>query len=298
MDADNEAEAAGKGDLLVQRIVQDPAHCWFTDAEWEMGLEDLVAWVEQGEKPDGDDVLIDDLSDIGTKFTLAPRLGLPEAEEVPGADERVTVRGSLTLDGEPLDGRGLAVRVRGGGLERACNFMMFPVARGRYEVTVAGNGEARGCGTPGAEVYLSLFGEDDILFSQETAPWPTDANELTFDASFSSADPEGVALPLTAFSGTVVGASGETLPPGTVIEAYIGETLCGVSSLTPVAMLSGDPASYTLYVAGPDAVPGCQADADVSFLVDGEPAQETAVHDLAGAGFGDVHPLDLTVPGR
>jgi hypothetical protein len=41
-------DAAGKHDLLVQRVVGDPSHCGFTNAEWEAGLEALINWVSKG----------------------------------------------------------------------------------------------------------------------------------------------------------------------------------------------------------------------------------------------------------
>ncbi len=47
----------GKSDLLVQRAIRGVLHCDFTDAEYTTAFADLVAWVEMGTKPDGDDVL-------------------------------------------------------------------------------------------------------------------------------------------------------------------------------------------------------------------------------------------------
>ncbi len=61
-------DAAGAGDMLVQRAVRRPGHCTFTDAERQRAFEDLVAWAEQGTKPAGDD-LSGDLSDVGRAFT-------------------------------------------------------------------------------------------------------------------------------------------------------------------------------------------------------------------------------------
>ncbi len=58
-------EAAGKGDHLVQRLVEDPGHCHFTQSEWEQGLADLMNWVENGVKPAGEDVFVDDLAQAG-----------------------------------------------------------------------------------------------------------------------------------------------------------------------------------------------------------------------------------------
>ena len=62
-------EAAGDGDLLVQRAVRRPGHCEFTIAEQARAFDDLVRWAEEGLRPEGDNFLAPDLSDIGLKFT-------------------------------------------------------------------------------------------------------------------------------------------------------------------------------------------------------------------------------------
>lgn len=61
-------DAAGSGDLLVQRAVRRGGHCAFTEAERNQAFEDLVAWVERGEKPAGED-LRGDLANAGLQFT-------------------------------------------------------------------------------------------------------------------------------------------------------------------------------------------------------------------------------------
>ena len=48
--------AQGKSDLLVQRAIRGVNHCDFTPAEFSGAFLDLVAWLEQGLKPAGDDV--------------------------------------------------------------------------------------------------------------------------------------------------------------------------------------------------------------------------------------------------
>ena len=63
-------DAAGRGDLLVQRAIRRPDHCQFTDTELNQAWDDLVGWVERGIKPEGDDVLSPDLSQIGLKWTV------------------------------------------------------------------------------------------------------------------------------------------------------------------------------------------------------------------------------------
>jgi hypothetical protein len=63
-------DAAGRGDMLVQRAIRRPDHCQFTDAERRQAWDDLVTWVERGVRPEGDDVLTSDLSQIGLQWTL------------------------------------------------------------------------------------------------------------------------------------------------------------------------------------------------------------------------------------
>ncbi|MPQ98065.1 phthalyl amidase [Modestobacter sp. I12A-02628] len=47
----------GTRDLLVQRAVRGVAHCDFSAEEYQQAFGDLVTWVEQGVRPEGDDVL-------------------------------------------------------------------------------------------------------------------------------------------------------------------------------------------------------------------------------------------------
>jgi pimeloyl-ACP methyl ester carboxylesterase len=61
-------DAAGAGDLLVQRAIRRPGHCAFTNEERVSAFEDLVAWVTQGKKPAGEDIT-GDLTDAGRAFT-------------------------------------------------------------------------------------------------------------------------------------------------------------------------------------------------------------------------------------
>ncbi len=125
----------------MQRVVRDPGHCGFTNAEWEDGLKSLIAWVERGEKPEGEDVLTDDLRTLGEKFTVMPRHGSPEADGVPGAADRVTLRGNLTLDGVPFSAGFLGAAVRRDGLTAACQYNLAQVVAGQYELTVMADAE-------------------------------------------------------------------------------------------------------------------------------------------------------------
>jgi hypothetical protein len=52
-----EVAAAGRSELLVQRAVRSTGHCEFSPVEAGTAWDDLVAWVEDGERPAGDDVL-------------------------------------------------------------------------------------------------------------------------------------------------------------------------------------------------------------------------------------------------
>lgn len=73
--------AAGTDHLLVQRVLRAGSHCGFDGEMREQAFDDLVAWVEHGVRPAGEDVLAPDLSRIGLKWTsqllpedpLAPR---------------------------------------------------------------------------------------------------------------------------------------------------------------------------------------------------------------------------------
>lgn len=46
-----------------------PSHCGFYGGTRERAFNDLVAWIERGVKPEGEDVLTHDLSRIGLKWT-------------------------------------------------------------------------------------------------------------------------------------------------------------------------------------------------------------------------------------
>jgi pimeloyl-ACP methyl ester carboxylesterase len=64
-------DAAGAGDLLVQRAIRRAGHCTFSQEERIAAFEDLVKWVEQKQKPAGDNIL-GDLTDAGRAFTNPP----------------------------------------------------------------------------------------------------------------------------------------------------------------------------------------------------------------------------------
>ncbi len=69
-------EDAGAGDLLVQRAIRSGGHCQFSPQELETAWADLVTWVEDGDEPEGED-LLGDLRDAGRAFTNPLRDGDP-----------------------------------------------------------------------------------------------------------------------------------------------------------------------------------------------------------------------------
>jgi len=61
--------AAGTDHLLVQRVIRAPSHCGVDGETRERAFDDLVAWIERGVRPEGEDVLARDLSRVGMKWT-------------------------------------------------------------------------------------------------------------------------------------------------------------------------------------------------------------------------------------
>jgi hypothetical protein len=220
---------------------------------------------------------------------VAPNTRTTDAIKVPDTGARVTLHGSLTLDGAPLEAKFLGVRVVRDGLAAACQITIPAVTQGRYEIRVAADAEVRGCGAPGAEVLLWTYANEGFLFSTQTMPWPWSL-AAAFDASFSSADREGAGKPVTEFKGHLFDRDGSALPGGTVIEAFAGDVRCAVTSLR-----YGDDSEgyYTLVVAGPEAVAGCAQGGTLSFRLNGKPVAETALNDLGSGSEG--HELNLTV---
>ena len=68
--------AAGTDHLLVQRVMRAPSHCGFDGTTRIQAFDDLVAWIERGVRPVGEDVLAPDLSRIGLAYTPALFLGI------------------------------------------------------------------------------------------------------------------------------------------------------------------------------------------------------------------------------
>lgn len=226
----------------------------------------------------------------GASKTATSTPGAVDLTNVPGADERVTLRGALTLDGAPLEAQFLGVRVIRSGLAAACQSTIPAVIQGRYEIKVVADAEVRGCGAPGAELLLWVYAKGAFIFSHQTTPWPGSGATATFDASFSSDAREGASKPVTEFKGHLFDRDGTNLPGGTTIEASVGDVRCGVTSLRYGDDFEG---YYTLVVAGPESIPGCAEGARLTFRINGKPAAETALNDLGRGSEG--HELNLTV---
>ena len=207
--------------------------------------------------------------------------------EVPGAGARITLRGTLTIDGQPLQADALGAEVIRGGLVSACQQDIPRVSGGRYEITIMADAEAAGCGAPDRRVVLWTFIGGQFVYTREALPWPGRDVTATFDADLSSAAPDGARVPSTGFKGHVVHRDGTRLQGGPVVEAFVGDTRCGVTTIRRDAE-----AWFTLLVAGPQ-VTGCAKDGRITFRVGGNGAAETATNDL-GRGSGGLT-IELTV---
>ncbi len=93
--------AAGKDDLLVQRIYRIAGHCQFSQPEMIRAFDDLVAWVHRGTKPAGDNV-DGDLRDAGRTFTDPLRPGDPGHLQVAAPQAAPPARVDFVRDVQPI----------------------------------------------------------------------------------------------------------------------------------------------------------------------------------------------------
>jgi hypothetical protein len=266
-------DAAGKGDLLVERVIKDIGHCGFSTPEQEAAFAALVNWVEGGHKPDGTNLNVDDLTSLDRTFELEPRPGTPEGDSASAAAGRAVVRGQARLDGAAFDARWIGAAVRDGGLVTPCQTTLPPIDAGHFEIAVFGNTESAGCGRAGAEILLWTFADERILFATTAVPWP-DSGTATADVEFATDEPLGAAPFTTGFSGEAYGADGERVAIGSRIVASVGDTVCGVASIRSSGSFNG----YSMYVVGPDSIAECRPGATLTFRVNGAPAVETAIN--------------------
>jgi dienelactone hydrolase len=79
--------AAGKQELLRQRLYRIAGHCGFSQPEMVQAWDDLTAWVHKGTIPSGDNVS-GDLSNAGMTFTNPLRPGDPGRIRITPGDKR------------------------------------------------------------------------------------------------------------------------------------------------------------------------------------------------------------------
>jgi pimeloyl-ACP methyl ester carboxylesterase len=258
--------AAGRDALLIQRVVKDPGHCGFSAPEQEAAFAALVQWVEHGKRPAGTNLDITDLRKIAPTFELAAR---PETAAMPGAQGRASLHGSARLNGARFDARFVGAVVLDHGLVTPCNVTIPSIVAGHFELNVFGENELAGCGRRGSKIILWTYAGDKKLYSTTALDWPT-THAVTVMVDFSTTDPAGAAARVLELSGEVYRADNQRVPAGARVEAYIGDTLCGIATVR-VGVFDG----YIMDVVGPDSIPGCRAGATITFRVNGTPAVET-----------------------
>lgn len=205
--------------------------------------------------------------------------------DLPTTEEGAVVSGRARLDGADLTAEWMGARVRSAGMVTPCQQSLPPIEEGEYEISVFGESDSAGCGEAGAEILLWTHTGEQMLYATSAIPWPG-TGAATVDVDFSTSEPLGAALPTTDFSGEVYLSDGERVPIGSLVEAYVDDTLCGVASIRSSDGFTG----YILSVVGPDSNAGCRAGAAITFRVDGAPAVETGVNSPDQS----TH-LDLTV---
>jgi hypothetical protein len=84
-------------------------------------------------------------------------------------------------------------------------------------------------------------------------------------------------LPATELAGEVYDEEWKKVEPGGRVEAFVADTLCGVSTVRAFDDFVG----FSLSVVGPESVPGCERGAPVTFFVDGQRAVETLDNDAS-----------------
>lgn len=285
------AEEKGRGDLLVQRAIQSPLHCFdrgLTTEELRESFEDLVAWVEDGSKPGGED-LSGDVTDAGAAFTRKPRVGSDEAAAIAGAEGRLTVSGTLTVDGEPRSDGFLWIDIITEGRHTACTYNNAFLDRGRYTALVATSQELAECGAQGRMLQVMFF-EDGVRYAAPAVPWPTGETVLTVDTTLTQADILADSQVGTFIGGRLLDADSQEAPVGTKVEAYIGDALCASYTVAPVVMIFEQGDGYGFPVPPEADAPVCTNGADITFRINGTPVEGSAPHDLT------QHTVDLLLP--
>jgi hypothetical protein len=214
----------------------------------------------------------DNRNDAAPRSTTVPAT---TSTTVPAdARGRVTLSGNATLDGEPLDADFLGAVVRNDGLVTPCQADLPRVDDGAYELRVMSEDESAGCGTDGSEVLLWAYVGESQYFATAPATWPADGDAVTFDPEFTTGEPKGDIAPRTEMAAEIFEKDGSKVDPGARVEAFIGDTLCGVASVRR----NGDFTGISLSVVGPDSIEGCARNGTVTFRVDDRPIATTIVN--------------------
>jgi hypothetical protein len=164
--------------------------------------------------------------------------------------------------------------VRREGLVTPCQAALPPVRQGRFRIPVFRSRAAAGCGGRGREVLFWTF-VDRQLFAGRWLPWSRVDEPVAL--RFSADDPNGAAPRRTEISGRAFDRHGRPVPLGTVIEARVATTTCGVASVRAGGGFRG----YILNIVGPDSIPACRDGATISFLIGGVPARQTATNGVS-----------------
>lgn len=267
-------DSAGKSSLLVQRTVRSPIHCGMYDAEVESAFDDLVLWVETGVKPEGES-LDPPSSNLGAAFTMWPRLGSPEAERVPGADQRYQLRGSITLDGQPWTPTYVVPVVESPDGRLAACWISLDLNGNSYQALLPVELEVSGCDESGGggKVTLLALSDRGYLLSTSSVLIPAPGTTTTLDIAFDSR----LSVALTIIAGRT-GVSTLEIDAKTT-----GDSLCAQTSNGRVGPLAG---RYLLIVR---TIGECALGSALKVEADGRPVGEAIEH----RGDGSVTRIDI-----
>ena len=184
--------------------------------------------------------------------------------------------GSVWKDGAPLpEGTGIEALVE----EKVCGeTTTCGLRESTYFMWVVSAEQEEGCGEDGTEVRFRLGG----AMANQTAQWQ-DQDSASVDLF--------VGPDLAVFEGLVLAYRPDTpsimIPEGAPVNAYVGERLCGEST---IFVAHPGPNRYQIVVLADALQAGCGSEgALITFALDGQPANEGAQWQPG------VHHLELTV---
>jgi hypothetical protein len=182
---------------------------------------------------------------------------------------QATFRGVALLDGHRFDAAFIGSVVVEHGLVTPCNVTIPAINGGQFTIDVYSADASVGCGRSAAKVVFWTYVNNRQLFATSAVEWASGgASNLTIP--FSPSRPLGAAFSVLELSGGAYTADGNLVNAGARVDAYIGDTLCGVASVR-----HGEFNGYILHVVGPDSRPGCQPDGLITFRIDGSRVSNT-----------------------